>query len=105
MKPNYNCREYLYLQVVVLCLLASLGLTLAQYNYNEALSKSILFYEAQRTGKLPANNRVSWRGDSFLQDFDGNVDLTGGYFDGKTSQNPSNKVKLTLTLSFQPAIT
>ena len=95
MKQNDNCCDCLYLQIVVLCLLASLSLTLAQYNYNEALSKSILFYEAQRTGKLPSNNRVQWRGDSFLQDFDGNVDLTGGYFDGKSSQNPNDGIQLT----------
>src|SRR5262249_35066218 len=38
------------------------------FNYAEALQKSIFFYECQRGGKLPKNNRVSWRGDSGLQD-------------------------------------
>lgn len=38
------------------------------YDYASALEMSILFYEAQQSGKLPAWNRVSWRGDSHLDD-------------------------------------
>ena len=38
------------------------------YNYKEALTKSLLFLEAQRSGKLPPNSRISWRGDSALDD-------------------------------------
>lgn len=53
-----------------------------KFNYGEALQKSILFYEAQRSGKLPATNRVPWRGDSALRDgADVGRDLTGGYYD------------------------
>lgn len=37
-------------------------------NYKEALTKSLIFLEAQRSGKLPSNNRVPWRGDSALDD-------------------------------------
>ena len=37
-------------------------------NYKEALTKSLIFLEAQRSGKLPPNNRLSWRGDSALDD-------------------------------------
>lgn len=52
------------------------------YNYAEALQKSILFYEAQQSGKKPAWNRVSWRGDSRLTDgSDVGLDLTGGWYD------------------------
>jgi hypothetical protein len=52
------------------------------FNYGEALQKSILFYEAQRSGDLPTSNRVSWRGDSALNDgADVGRDLTGGYYD------------------------
>ncbi|OXA46991.1 endoglucanase E-4 [Folsomia candida] len=50
-------------------------------NYRQVLEKSLLFYEGQRSGRLPANNRIPWRGDSMLEDGDGDVDLTGGYFD------------------------
>ena len=80
-------------QVVSLCLLAALGLVSAQYNYNEALSKSILFYEAQRTGYLPSTNRIPWRGDSFTNDRDGVIDLTGGYFDGNVRHYVSCEFK------------
>jgi endoglucanase len=52
------------------------------YNYAEVLQKSIYFYEAQRSGKLPKNNRVKWRGDSGLKDgADRGIDLTGGWYD------------------------
>ncbi len=54
----------------------------ASYNYAEALQDSMLFYESQRSGALPADNRVSWRGSSDLNDGkDVGVDLTGGYHD------------------------
>ncbi|CAF4257738.1 unnamed protein product, partial [Adineta steineri] len=33
----------------------------SKYNYASVLHASLLFYEAQRAGKLPADNRVSWR--------------------------------------------
>ncbi|XP_053379200.1 endoglucanase F-like isoform X2 [Mercenaria mercenaria] len=53
-----------------------------KYDLNEVLEKSILFYEAQRSGKLPADNRIPWRGDSALQDRgDNGEDLTGGWYD------------------------
>jgi hypothetical protein len=52
------------------------------FNYGEALQKSFLFYEAQRSGDLPTSNRVTWRGDSALNDgADVGRDLTGGYYD------------------------
>ena len=48
-----------------------------KFNYGEALQKSLLFYELQRSGKLPENTRCNWRGDSGLTDgADNNVDLT-----------------------------
>lgn len=53
-----------------------------KYNYDEVLMKSILFYEAQRSGKLPDSNRIPWRGDSSLLDAGNNgEDLTGGWYD------------------------
>jgi len=45
-------------------------------DYGVALGKSILFYEAQRSGKLPSPNPVPWRGDSALGDC-----VTGGWYD------------------------
>ncbi|XP_027355491.1 endoglucanase 5 [Abrus precatorius] len=52
------------------------------FYYGDALDKSLMFFEAQRSGKLPLQQRVKWRGDSALQDglLQG-VDLVGGYYD------------------------
>ncbi|KAK8503206.1 hypothetical protein V6N12_067592 [Hibiscus sabdariffa] len=65
------------------------------FNYTEALSKSIIFLEAQRSGKLPSNNRVPWRGDSGLDDGkEANEDLVGGYYDA------GDNVKYGLPMAF-----
>ncbi|KAL6517352.1 hypothetical protein OROMI_033053 [Orobanche minor] len=51
-------------------------------DYADALSKSILFFEGQRSGYLPPDQRLTWRGNSGLRD--GSTvaaDLTGGYYD------------------------
>lgn len=54
----------------------------SHFNYAEALQKSLYFYEAQVSGPKPEWNRVSWRGDSALDDGqDVGLDLTGGWFD------------------------
>ncbi|MCL7025097.1 hypothetical protein MKW94_000337, partial [Papaver nudicaule] len=39
-----------------------------QVDYGTALTKSIKYFEAQRSGNLPASQRVTWRGDSGLND-------------------------------------
>ena len=53
-------------------------------NYKLALKYSLLYYEAQRSGKLPENNRISWRGHSALNDKGiHGENLSGGYYDGK----------------------
>jgi len=60
----------------------------AQYDYKEVLCSSLLFYEAQRSGKLPSDQKVTWRKDSALNDgSDVGHDLTGGYFDGKATDS------------------
>ena len=46
----------------------------------------MLFFETQRSGALPSDNRISWRGDSSLNDGSNpppQIDLTGGWHDGK----------------------
>ncbi|XP_068661203.1 endoglucanase 8-like [Aristolochia californica] len=54
----------------------------AGHDYGDALRKSILFFEGQRSGKLPPDQRLKWRRDSGLRDgADHGVDLTGGYYD------------------------
>ncbi|GFG41057.1 hypothetical protein Cfor_04533 [Coptotermes formosanus] len=63
------------------CLLCVLTLCRA-YDYKEVLRDSLLFYEAQRSGKLPADQKVTWRKDSALNDKgQKGEDLTGGYYD------------------------
>jgi chitodextrinase len=53
-----------------------------QFNYAEALQKSMFFYEAQIAGKKPTWSRVNWRADSAMTDgSDVGRDLTGGWFD------------------------
>ena len=67
---------------ILICMAASLCGQQTGFNYGEALQKSILFYEAQRSGPLPASNRIDWRGDSGLRDGEAEgVDLTGGWHD------------------------
>ncbi|CAI9101447.1 OLC1v1038777C1 [Oldenlandia corymbosa var. corymbosa] len=55
-------------------------------NYTQALHKALMFFNAQRSGKLPKHNNVSWRGNSCTNDGKSNVapvikDLVGGYYD------------------------
>lgn len=38
------------------------------FDYKDALSKSILYFESQRSGHLPNNQRATWRHDSGLSD-------------------------------------
>lgn len=54
----------------------------AHHNYRDALFKSILFFEGQRSGRLPSNQRLKWRRNSGLSDGSAiHVDLVGGYYD------------------------
>lgn len=68
--------------VALLLLLTFRPSTGSRHDYNDALRKSILFFEGQRSGKLPPDQRVKWRGDSALHDgATVGLDLTGGYYD------------------------
>jgi hypothetical protein len=52
------------------------------FNYAEALQKALFFYEVQISGQKPPWSRVTWRGNSAMQDgADVGLDLTGGWFD------------------------
>ncbi|GMQ05712.1 hypothetical protein CsSME_00050628 [Camellia sinensis var. sinensis] len=76
-------------------LLGLLPLAFGGHDYGQALSKSILFFEAQRSGYLPSSQRVQWRGNSGLNDGKTNgVDLVGGYYDA------GDNVKFGLPMAF-----
>uniref|UniRef100_A0A0D6QVU2 Endoglucanase n=1 Tax=Araucaria cunninghamii TaxID=56994 RepID=A0A0D6QVU2_ARACU len=67
-------------------------------NYTIALHKALVFFNAQKSGRLPKNNNVSWRGNSALRD--GLSDdaarhnLVGGYYDS------GNQIKYGFPLAF-----
>lgn len=54
--------------LLVVLLLIPLRPTRAGHDYNDALRKCILFFEGQRSGKLPPDQRLKWRRDSALHD-------------------------------------
>ncbi|KAF9083561.1 hypothetical protein BGX23_011320, partial [Mortierella sp. AD031] len=68
--------------------------------YVKLLKYMFVFYEAQRSGKLPADQRVTWRNDSALNDGrDVGLDLSGGYYDA------GDYLKFTFPLTFALAET
>ncbi|MED6193714.1 hypothetical protein PIB30_022010 [Stylosanthes scabra] len=62
-------------------------------NYTLALPKALLFFSAQKSGKLPANNNVSWRGDSCLKN-----EQVGGYYDGGDSTKYNFPAAFSITM-------
>ncbi|XP_062073155.1 endoglucanase 3-like [Humulus lupulus] len=69
-------------------------------NYKDALAKSILFFQGQRSGSLPAAaQQIRWRTSSGL--YDGrlaHVDLSGGYYDA------GDNVKFNFPMAFTTTI-
>uniref|UniRef100_N1QX90 Endoglucanase n=1 Tax=Aegilops tauschii TaxID=37682 RepID=N1QX90_AEGTA len=65
------------------------------HDYEQALRKSLLYFEAQRSGRLPYGQRVAWRDHSGLTDgLEQGVDLVGGYYDA------GDHVKFGLPMAF-----
>ena len=66
----------------ILSLLLISNISSKSQDYARHIELSLLFYECQRSGPLPANNRIFWRHDSLLDaGSDVGHDLTGGYYD------------------------
>ncbi|MED6217461.1 hypothetical protein PIB30_017900 [Stylosanthes scabra] len=68
-------------------------------------SQNVLFFEGQRSGKLPPNQRLNWRGDSALNDGqDAGVDLVGGYYDAGDNLKLGFPMAFTITMLSWSAI-
>jgi Glycosyl hydrolase family 9 len=69
------------------------GFEKMDHAYGQALGMSMLFYEAQRSGKISGavgGNRVKWRGDQLMHDGqDVNLDLAGGYYEAGSARFPA----------------
>ncbi|OEL20365.1 Endoglucanase 19 [Dichanthelium oligosanthes] len=94
-RPRSTGRPWVLAAAALLHLLLLAPTLAAAFNYADALAKSIIFFEGQRSGKLPPGNRMAWRGDSGLKDgAQHNVDLVGGYYDA------GDNVKFGLPMAF-----
>ncbi|KAF7827022.1 endoglucanase 12 [Senna tora] len=51
-------------------------------NYTLALQKALLFFDAQKSGRLPKDNKIAWRGNSGLNDGSDVTELKGGLVGG-----------------------
>lgn len=81
-RPNHPSGAWTVLAAAFGILAAPPSGAAGKFNYAEALQKSILFYEAQRSGPVPAWNRLEWKGPSALDDGkDAGLDLSGGWYD------------------------
>ncbi|KAK4439764.1 Endoglucanase 11 [Sesamum alatum] len=93
-KTQCRCNLLPHFFLLLLSLFPTLSLS-GSFDYGDALSKSLLYFEAQRSGRLPYNQRVRWRHHSGLTDgLEQGVDLVGGYYDA------GDNVKFGLPMAF-----
>lgn len=86
---NYSLSSTALLLCVVISCASLLQVTFAADDYCQVLHQSLLFYEANRAGRLPSTERVPWRSNSALgdctvpctTDANGDGNLQGGYYD------------------------
>ena len=57
-----------------------------------------MFYEAQRSGKLPTTNRIKWRGDSGVDHAYNGRDVSGGWYDA------GDNVKFNLPMAWSAGV-
>ncbi|CAL5343876.1 unnamed protein product [Camellia sinensis] len=69
------------LLVVLMNVMMMVAKVANSHDYGEALTKSLLFFEGQRSGKLPPSQCITWRKDSALLD-GSDLHFRGSYNDG-----------------------
>ncbi|XP_061967917.1 endoglucanase 11-like isoform X1 [Populus nigra] len=91
-KPTRFAKHWCLLLISIFLFLNTRTLA---FDYGDALRKSLLYFESQRSGRLPYNQRVTWRHHSGLTDgLEQGVDLVGGYYDA------GDHVKFGLPMAF-----
>ena len=79
--------------------MSSLTASAGDYNYGEALQKSMFFYEVQQSGSLPDWNMVKWRADSMVDEDGKDTDIIpGGWYDA------GDHYKFTLTNAYSASM-
>uniref|UniRef100_A0A5B7CBH6 Endoglucanase n=1 Tax=Davidia involucrata TaxID=16924 RepID=A0A5B7CBH6_DAVIN len=68
-------------------------------NYTLALHKALLFFNAQKSGRLERNNGIPWRGDSGLQDGSNLTDLKGGLVGGYYDAGDNTKFQFPMSFA------
>ncbi|KAF6163630.1 hypothetical protein GIB67_036090 [Kingdonia uniflora] len=104
-KNLFRCVSiFVFLVLALLALVLSLHFVPGKHahhgslnNYTVPINKALTLFDAQKSGVLPKNSTVKFRGDSGLKD--GNttnvqVDLIGGFYDS------GNNVKYSLTIAY-----
>ncbi|KAJ0977225.1 hypothetical protein J5N97_012699 [Dioscorea zingiberensis] len=89
-------------KITAFAIIASLSVVVgasSKPDYRDALHKSLLFFQAQRSGKLPEDQTIKWRTNSGLTDGStDNVDLTGGYYDAGDNMKFNFPMAFTTTM-------
>ncbi|KAH0930635.1 hypothetical protein HID58_016362 [Brassica napus] len=74
----------------------------AREAYNIALHTGLKFFNSRRSGRLPDENNITWRGDSCIRDMkypgSNHQNLFGGYYDGGDAIKSSFKISFAMTM-------
>ncbi|KAF9616404.1 hypothetical protein IFM89_029658 [Coptis chinensis] len=68
-------------------------------DYSKAVRTALLFFDAQKSGRLPKDNNVSWRGDSGLRDGHSGVNVKGGLVGGYYDAGDNSKFHFPMAFS------
>ncbi|KAJ4981546.1 hypothetical protein NE237_032383 [Protea cynaroides] len=97
--PKLHLHQRNYLLLIFIFIFMITFPVIQAFDYAEALAKSLLYFESQRSGRLPYDQRVSWRHNSGLTDgLEQGVDLVGGYYDAGDHVKFGFPLAFTLTM-------